>query len=143
MRKLFSKDLESFRSMMSQILLQLRLLVLTFRGRKVMMIQWIKIQYWNLLRCKRGLLKNLLSREDLLGSKKLYKKQRNMQPLQEPLEKAKRPQRFASYVALVSNISDTEPSLFDEANKLQVWKDAMLDEYKSIMKNSVWDSSQA
>jgi hypothetical protein len=56
---------------------------------------------------------------------------------------SKRPQRFASYVALVSNISDTEPSLFDEANKLQVWKDAMLDEYKSIMKNSVWDSSQA
>jgi len=32
----------------------------------------------------------------------------------------KRPQRFASYVVLVSNISDTEPSLFDEANKLQV-----------------------
>jgi hypothetical protein len=52
---------------------------------------------------------------------------------------SKRPQRFASYVALVSNISDTEPSLFDEANKLQFWKDAMLDEYKSIMKNSVWD----
>jgi hypothetical protein len=44
----------------------------------------------------------------------------------------KRPQRFASYVV--------EPSLFDEANKLQ---DAMLDEYKSIMKNSVWACSQA
>ena len=52
---------------------------------------------------------------------------------------SKRPQRFVGYVALVSNISDAEPSLFDEANKLQVWRDAMLDEYKSIMKNSVWD----
>jgi hypothetical protein len=29
---------------------------------------------------------------------------------------SKRLKRFASYVALVSNISDTEPSLFDEAN---------------------------
>jgi len=52
---------------------------------------------------------------------------------------SRRPQRFAGYVALVSNISDAEPSLFDEANKLQVWRDAMLDEYKSIMKNDVWD----
>ena len=31
---------------------------------------------------------------------------------------SKRPQRFAGYVALVSKISDVEPSLFDEANKL-------------------------
>jgi len=54
-------------------------------------------------------------------------------------KESKRPHRFAGYVALVSNISDVEPSLFDEANKLQVWKDAMLDEYKSIMKNNVWD----
>ena len=51
----------------------------------------------------------------------------------------KRPQRFAGYAALVSNISNTEPPLFNEANKLQVWKDAMLDEYKSIMRNDVWD----
>ena len=51
----------------------------------------------------------------------------------------KRPQRYASYVALVSNISVAEPFVFEEANKLSVWKDAMLDEYKSIMKNSVWD----
>ena len=29
-----------------------------------------------------------------------------------------RPQSYASYVALVSNISDAEPSLFEEANKL-------------------------
>jgi hypothetical protein len=37
-----------------------------------------------------------------------------------PFGESKRPQRFTSYVALISNISDIEPSLFDEANKLQV-----------------------
>jgi hypothetical protein len=38
----------------------------------------------------------------------------------ETFGESKRPQRFTSYVALISNISNTEPSLFDEANKLQV-----------------------
>jgi hypothetical protein len=51
----------------------------------------------------------------------------------------KRPHRFGGYVALMSNISDVEPSPFEEADKLQVWKDVMLEEYKSIIKNNVWD----
>jgi hypothetical protein len=51
----------------------------------------------------------------------------------------KRPHRFGGYVALMSNISDVEPSSFEEEDKLQVWKDAMLEEYKSIIKNNVWD----
>jgi hypothetical protein len=49
----------------------------------------------------------------------------------------KRPHRFGGYVALMSNISDVEPSSFEEADKLQVWKDAMLEEYKSIIKDNV------
>jgi len=36
-------------------------------------------------------------------------------------------------------IIDSEPSSFDEANELQVWKDAMMEEYQSIMKNDVWE----
>jgi hypothetical protein len=40
----------------------------------------------------------------------------------------------------MSNISDVEPSSFEEVDKLQVWKDAMLEEYRSIIKNNVWDS---
>jgi hypothetical protein len=44
------------------------------------------------------------------------------------IEGSKRPQRLTSYVVL---ISDPKLSLFIEANKLQVWKDAMLDEYKA------------
>ena len=52
---------------------------------------------------------------------------------------SRRPQKFTGYVALVSHLSDAEPTLYEEAAKLQVWKDAMLDEYNSIMKNKVWE----
>ena len=51
----------------------------------------------------------------------------------------KRPHRFGGYVALMRSISDAEPSSFEEEDKLQVWKDAMLEEYRSIIKNNVWD----
>jgi hypothetical protein len=51
----------------------------------------------------------------------------------------KRPHRFAGYVALMFSISYVEPSSFEEADKLQVWKDGMLEEYRSIMNNNVWD----
>jgi hypothetical protein len=51
----------------------------------------------------------------------------------------KRPHRFGGYVALMNNISDAEPSSFEEEDKLQVWKDSMLEEYRSIIKNNVWD----
>jgi hypothetical protein len=52
---------------------------------------------------------------------------------------SKTPHRFGGYVALMSSISDAKPSSFEEANKLQVWKDSMLEEYRSILKNNVWD----
>jgi hypothetical protein len=44
------------------------------------------------------------------------------------------PHRFGGYVALMSKISDVEPSSFEEADKLQVWKDAMLEDYKVYYK---------
>jgi hypothetical protein len=37
------------------------------------------------------------------------------------------------------DIIDFEPSNFEEASKQQVWRDAMVEEYSSIMKNDVWD----
>jgi hypothetical protein len=37
------------------------------------------------------------------------------------------------------NISYVETSSFEEEDKLQVWKDSMLEEYMSIIKNNVWD----
>ena len=42
-------------------------------------------------------------------------------------------------MALLSDIIDVEPSSFEEAVEKQVWKDAMQEEYQSIMKNDVWD----
>ena len=39
----------------------------------------------------------------------------------------------------MSTIVQSEPCTFEEAAKHQVWKDAMNEEYESIMKNDVWD----
>jgi hypothetical protein len=39
----------------------------------------------------------------------------------------KRPHRSRGYVSLMRNISEVEPSSFEEEDKLQVWKDAMLE----------------
>ena len=47
--------------------------------------------------------------------------------------------RFGCYVALKSSILDSEPSTYDEAIGQQCWKDAMMEEYESIMKNDVWE----
>ena len=42
-------------------------------------------------------------------------------------------------MALVNQLNDAKPTLYEEAAKYQTWKDAMLDEYNSIMKNNVWE----
>jgi hypothetical protein len=42
-------------------------------------------------------------------------------------------------MALMSNIIDSELSSYQEATDQQVWWDAMVEEYTSIMKNDVWD----
>jgi hypothetical protein len=52
---------------------------------------------------------------------------------------SKRPQRFLSYVAAMSHIIDFEPSCYEETSSQQVWRDAMMEEYQSIVKNDVWD----
>ena len=52
---------------------------------------------------------------------------------------SKIPQRFSSYVALMSYIIDLEPTTYEEESNHQVWKDAMMEEYQSIMKNDVWE----
>jgi hypothetical protein len=47
--------------------------------------------------------------------------------------------KYSSNMALMCDIIDSEPSNFEEASKRQVWRDAMVEEYSSIMKNDVWD----
>jgi hypothetical protein len=39
----------------------------------------------------------------------------------------------------MSRIIDSKPSTFEEAAEKQEWKDAMMEEYQSIMKNDVWE----
>lgn len=53
------------------------------------------------------------------------------------LRESKRPRIYSSYMALLSDIIDVEPSNFEEVVGKQVWKDAMQEEYQSIMKNDV------
>jgi hypothetical protein len=52
---------------------------------------------------------------------------------------SKRPHKFSSYVALMSNIIDSKPSTFEVAAEKQEWKDTIMEEYQSIMKNYVWE----
>jgi hypothetical protein len=49
------------------------------------------------------------------------------------------PDRLGSYLAMVTSITDTEPETFAQAVDRQVWRDAMLEEYESIMRNDVWE----
>ena len=39
----------------------------------------------------------------------------------------------------MSHVNDSEPSTYEESSKQQVWNNFMLEEYKSIMKNDVWE----
>jgi hypothetical protein len=49
----------------------------------------------------------------------------------------KKPNIFLSYVSAMRHIIDTDPSFHGEAIGQQVWKDAMTEEYQSIMINDV------
>ena len=42
-------------------------------------------------------------------------------------------------MALMSNIIDYDPSSYEDVANQQVGRDAMMEEYQSIMKNDVWD----
>ena len=40
-------------------------------------------------------------------------------------------------MALVASLRDSEPSTLEEGSQHHVWRDAMMEEYHSIMKNDV------
>ena len=42
-------------------------------------------------------------------------------------------------MALLCDIFDREPSSYEEATKKKEWKDVVIEEYQSIMKNDVWE----
>jgi len=39
----------------------------------------------------------------------------------------------------MSQLISSEPSSYEDATSKQVWVDAMIEEYKSIVKNDVWE----
>ena len=48
-------------------------------------------------------------------------------------------ERFSSYMAMVTNLRESEPTTYEEASTHQVWRDAMMEEYNFIMKNGAWE----
>ena len=50
------------------------------------------------------------------------------------------PNRYTGYMALVGECVATDPSSFEEAVQQPIWVDVMVEEYDSIMLNSVWDA---
>jgi hypothetical protein len=55
------------------------------------------------------------------------------------VRQSKPPKRFSNYMALMSELIEVEPSNFQEAYEQHVWRDAMMEEYSSIMKNDIWE----
>jgi hypothetical protein len=51
---------------------------------------------------------------------------------------SKKLDKYSSLLAQLNLVIDSKPSTFEEASKHQVLKDAMIEEYDSILKNDVW-----
>jgi hypothetical protein len=47
--------------------------------------------------------------------------------------------KYAGLIAQLNFVIDSEPSTFKEVTKHKVWKDSMIEEYESILKNDVWE----
>ena len=60
-------------------------------------------------------------------------------PPKREVRESRTPERFSSYMAQVTSLCDTVPDTYEEASAHQVWRDAMMEEYNSIMKNGVWE----
>ena len=50
-----------------------------------------------------------------------------------------KPNSYPSYMALMCDLVDKEPTCFEEEIKQKEWVDAMVKEYQSIIKNYVWE----
>ena len=57
--------------------------------------------------------------------------------LEEMHRERKRTRSYSSYVALLCNIVDKEPSNYEDEVEKKEWEDAMIEEYQLIMKNDV------
>jgi hypothetical protein len=54
-------------------------------------------------------------------------------------KESKKSDKYSALIAQLNLVIDSEPSTFEEASKHKVWKDPMIEEYESILKNDVWE----
>eukprot|EP00253_Pinus_taeda_P032826 PITA_32826 len=52
---------------------------------------------------------------------------------------SKRPKKCYGYAAYMTKLIQAKPSTFEEVVEHREWKDALNEEYQSIMKNGVWE----
>jgi hypothetical protein len=64
---------------------------------------------------------------------------KHVEPPRTTFREKRRPRKFPTYMALMTNIIDSEPSNIEEAVSQQVWRDAKMEEHYSIMRNDVWE----
>jgi hypothetical protein len=55
------------------------------------------------------------------------------------MRQVKRPNPFSSYMALMCDLLEKEPTFFEEAIQKKEWADSVTEEYQSIIKNDVWE----
>ena len=60
-----------------------------------------------------------------------------MDLLEGTIKEIKDPNPYPSYVALMCDLIDKEPTCFEEPTKQKEWVDAMVEEYQSNIKNDV------
>ena len=69
----------------------------------------------------------------------MKKVEQSVGPPKREVRLSRAPERFSSYMAQVTSLRDTVLDTSEEAFAHQVWRDAMMEEYNSIMKNGVWE----
>jgi hypothetical protein len=55
------------------------------------------------------------------------------------MRQVKKPKSLSSYMALMCDLIEKEPTFFEESIQKKEWEDSMLEEYQSILKNDVWE----
>ena len=62
-----------------------------------------------------------------------------VRPPRREVRESKASERFSRYLAQVTSLRESKPTTYEESYTHQVWRDAMMEEYNSIMKNDVWE----
>jgi hypothetical protein len=70
--------------------------------------------------------------------REILKEEKKHSALKGTFRESKKPNKYSGLIAQLNTVIDSEPSTFVDAFKYQVWKDAMNEEYDSILKNDVW-----